>query len=511
MAGMHYTAMAAARFPEGSYCAADGALGLSRDGLVYVVVLTTLAVLAMALLTAWLDGRLETRTAQLTRSLRAANKTLSRLSLHDSLTGLPNRLLLGERIADAIDRATQHNTCFALLFIDLDGFKPINDALGHGVGDQLLVRVAERLRAGLRGSDTLARLSSDEFVALVSLRHPDEAMYLAGFHVVQLAQPFAVGEYPLQLSASIGIALFPGTGMDQHQLLVNAEAAMHHAKRSGKNAHCVFDASMNAGSRDQLQLIQDLRLAVQRDELCLVFQAKFDTVQGLPTGAEALVRWQHPRLGLLNPETFIELAEKTGMIVPIGEWVLNEACRQMAQWAKEGFEHWRVAVNLSAVQFTHAGLVQSVAHALAQNGLPARNLTLEVTETTAMSDPDASMAVLQQLADLGVDISIDDFGTGYSSLMYLKRLPANELKIDRGFVKDLPQDSDDAAIVGAIVALGQALGLRTVAEGVETPDQQAFLTRLGCDGVQGYLFGRPEPAMRFMAAIGAHTGALCSA
>jgi EAL domain-containing protein (putative c-di-GMP-specific phosphodiesterase class I) len=218
-------------------------------------------------------------------------------------------------------------------------------------------------------------------------------------------------------------------------------------------------------------------------------------------GAEALLRWEHPQRGLLLPASFIELAEKTGLIIPIGEWVLNEACRQMALWLEQGFTDWRMAVNLSALQFCHAGLVASVAQALARHRLPASNLTLEITETTAMSDADASMGVLQQLSTMGVDLSIDDFGTGYSSLMYLKRLPANELKIDRGFVRDLQQDSDDAAIVSAIVALGQALGLRIVAEGVETDQQQDFLTRLGCDALQGFLLGHPLPAQAFMADI----------
>ena len=499
--GMHYTGMAAAQFPAGSYCAALCGWSVTGDGVVYLVVVTTLSVLAIALLTSVLDARLETRTADLASSLTAANKKLTRLALHDNLTGLPNRILLGDRISQAMHSATENNACFALMFIDLDGFKPINDAFGHHVGDQLLLSVAERLRAGLSAQDTLARIGGDEFVLLVPLKQPDDAVAVAARQVALLAEPFCVGEHGLQMSASVGVALYPGCGTDQHQLLVNADAAMYHAKSSGKNSYCFFDASMNSNARKQLQLIQDLRMAVPRGELRLFYQPKFDAATRQPVGAEALVRWQHPHMGLLAPDTFIELAEKTGLIIPVGEWVLNEACRQMAQWVRQGYDDWRVAVNLSALQFCHGGLVQSVAQALSRNGLAARHLTLEITETTAMSDADASMTVLQQLADMGVDISIDDFGTGYSSLMYLKRLPANELKIDRGFVRDLEQDSDDAAIVSAIVALGQALGLRIVAEGVETDTQQAFLTRLGCDSLQGYLLGRPQPADRFMADI----------
>lgn len=499
--GMHYTGMAAARFPDGSYCGALDGGGLTGDGLVYLVIVTTLSVLAIALLTSILDARLEERTADLASSLTAANKKLTRLALHDSLTGLPNRMLLGDRITQAMQRAVETETCFAMMFIDLDGFKPINDAFGHHVGDQLLLAVAQRLSEGLGAERTLARIGGDEFVLLVPLRQPDDAVSVAAHQVALLAEPFSVAEHELQVSASVGVVLYPGCGNDQHQLLINADAAMYHAKSSGKNGYSFFDASMNSNARKQLQLIQDLRLAEQRGEFRLFYQPKFDALTGQPIGAEALLRWQHPQMGLLGPDKFIELAEKTGLIIVIGDWVLNEACRQMAQWVAAGFGHWRVAVNLSALQFCHGGLVQSVADALARNDLRADNLTLEITESTAMNDADASMSVLQRLADMQVDISIDDFGTGYSSLMYLKRLPANELKIDRGFVRDLEQDSDDAAIVSAIVALGQALGLRIVAEGVETDTQQAFLTRLGCDSLQGYLLGRPQPAERFMAEI----------
>jgi EAL domain-containing protein (putative c-di-GMP-specific phosphodiesterase class I) len=307
-----------------------------------------------------------------------------------------------------------------------------------------------------------------------------------------------VAEHELKISASIGIALFPGNGATPQELLMNADAAMYHAKGMGKNGYSFFDVSMNTNARKQLQLLQDLRNAVEHEQFRLYYQPKFDALSGRPVGAEALLRWEHPQDGLLLPDKFIELAEKTGLIIPIGDWVLNEACRQMQVWYAQGYQDWRIAVNLSALQFCHAGLVKSVANALERHRLPANSLTLEITETTAMSDADASMTVLQKLSDMGVDLSIDDFGTGYSSLMYLKRLPANELKIDRGFVRDLEHDSDDAAIVSAIVALGQALDLRIVAEGVETGAQQDFLTKLGCDSLQGYLLGHPMPAERFM-------------
>ncbi len=498
--GMHYTGMAAAMFPEGSVCGAAGG-GLTGKGLDYMVLITSLAVLGITLLTSVLDARMEARTADLANSLRLANRELTQLALHDNLTGLPNRMLLADRIAQAIQMVDENGGCFALMFIDLDGFKPVNDAFGHHMGDELLRAVGLRLRGNLHGQDTLARIGGDEFVLLVALNEPNDAPTVAARQVNLIAQPFRVGEQNLQVSASIGIALYPGNGSDQHALLMNADAAMYHAKSAGKNGYSFFDGSMNTNARKQLQLIQDLRVAVERGELRLHYQPKFDAASGRPVGAEALLRWQHPELGLLGPDRFIELAEKTGLIIVIGDWVLDEACRQMREWTLQGYGHWRIAVNLSALQFCHGGLVASVAAALQRHELSATNLTLEITETTAMNDADASMSVLRRLSDMGVDLSIDDFGTGYSSLMYLKRLPANELKIDRGFVRDLEQDSDDAAIVSAIVALGQALGLRIVAEGVETDNQQDFLTRLGCDALQGYLLGHPLPAERFMADI----------
>lgn len=498
--GMHYTGMAAARFADGSFCGA-AVDGLSGSGLDNLVLVTTLAVLAIALLTSLLDARLEARTAILADSLTLANQELTHLALHDTLTGLPNRTLLADRIQQATQLVAEQGGCFALMFIDLDGFKPVNDAFGHHLGDQLLREVGLRLREDLRSQDTLARIGGDEFVLLVQLSQPDDALRLAERQVGLINQSFRVAEHDLNISASVGIALFPGNGATPQELLMNADAAMYHAKSMGKNGYSFFDMSMNTNARRQLQLLQDLRNAVEKQQLRLFYQPKFDALSGRAIGAEALLRWEHPQHGLLLPDKFIELAEKTGVIIAIGDWVLNEACRQMQVWFAQGYRDWRIAVNLSALQFCHAGLVASVASALQRHQLPANSLTLEITETTAMSDADASMTVLQQLSEMGVDLSIDDFGTGYSSLMYLKRLPANELKIDRGFVRDLEHDSDDAAIVSAIVALGQALGLRIVAEGVETDVQQTFLTRLGCDSLQGYHLGHPLPPDTFMSAI----------
>ena len=498
--GMHYTAMAAARFADGSFCGA-AIDGLNGKGLDNLVLITTLAILTIALLTSVLDARMETRTAGLAQSLTEANRELTQLALHDTLTGLPNRVLLADRIDQAMSKVQEQGGCFALMFIDLDGFKPVNDAFGHHMGDQLLRAVGLRLREELRSQDTLARIGGDEFVLLVQLGEENDALNLAARQVGLIGRPFQVAEHDLQISASVGITIYPGNGYTAEELLMNADAAMYHAKGTGKNGYSFFDVSMNSNARKQLQLLQDLRNALEQQQFSLHYQPKFDAANGHPVGAEALLRWEHPTQGMLLPDKFIDLAEKTGLIIPIGSWVLNEACRQMREWYLLGYTDWRIAVNLSALQFCHVGLVQSVAKALATHHLPANSLTLEITETTAMYDADVSMTVLQALSEMGVDLSIDDFGTGYSSLMYLKRLPANELKIDRGFVRDLEHDSDDAAIVSAIVALGQALGLRIVAEGVETGVQQDFLTRLGCDALQGYLLGQPLPAARFMADI----------
>ncbi|MGM3275401.1 putative bifunctional diguanylate cyclase/phosphodiesterase [Ralstonia sp. 24A2] len=491
--GMHYTGMAAAAFPFGSVCGAAHT-GASAEWLALVIIIVTLAVLAIALIISVLDLRMEARTAVLAHSLAEANQELAYLALHDNLTKLSNRLLLEDRLNQAIRSADREKRHFALMFMDLDGFKAINDVYGHHVGDLLLIDVAQRIVARVRQQDTVARVGGDEFVVLAYVDDPQDAGTLADALLEVVREPFIAGGHELRVSTSIGISMYPGDGGNQHDLLTNADAAMYHAKGLGRNAYCFFEPSMNANVHKQLQLVQDLRLAIERNELVLHYQPKFHAPNGPILGVEALVRWQHPVRGLVSADEFIPLAEKTGLIVPLGAWVLNEACRQMAQWHSEGHTTWSVAVNLSALQFAHAALIDTVRDALARHTLDPHCLMLEITESTAMRDADASLHILQQLDAMGVRISIDDFGTGYSSLLYLKRLPASELKIDRGFVRDLAHDTEDAAIVSAIVALGQTLNLRIVAEGVETAEQQAFLTRLGCDSLQGYLLGRPMTA-----------------
>ncbi|SAL65637.1 putative bifunctional diguanylate cyclase/phosphodiesterase [Caballeronia telluris] len=490
---MHYTGMAAAQFPLGSVCGASNG-GLTSDSLALPIIVVTIAVLAVALITSVLDMRLEIRTAALSTSLAEANQELSYLVLHDNLTKLPNRLLLEDRLKQAIDHAKAEKGRFAVMFLDLDGFKAINDTFGHQVGDMLLVQAAERLRASVRAQDTSARVGGDEFVLVASVREPGDAATIADKLVAAIGEPFLVSGHDLRVSVSIGIAIYPGNGADEHELLKNADVAMYHAKSLGRSQACFFEGSMNANSEEHLNLLQDLRLALKREQLVLYYQPKFQAPSGPVTGVEALLRWNHPTRGMLPPDCFIPLAERTGLIVQIGEWVIDEACRQVAIWRRTGQDALTVAVNISALQFNNSRLVPAVEAALERHRIDGAALTLEITESTAMHDVDASLHILHRLRSLGVRISIDDFGTGYSSLLYLKRLPASELKIDRGFVSELAQDGEDAAIVSAIIALGQTMNLNIVAEGVETGAQRDLLTKLGCDSLQGYLLGRPAPA-----------------
>jgi diguanylate cyclase len=490
---MHYTGMAAAQFPVGSVCGAATA-GMDSGWLALVISIFALAVLGIALITSVLDLRLESRTLVLATSLAAANEELTYLALHDNLTKLPNRLLLEDRINQAMQVADRSERMCSLMFLDLDGFKSVNDAYGHYVGDQLLIQVAQRIREIVDAKDTIARVGGDEFVLVAEVNDPSDAATLADNLLEAIQQPFTAANHELRVSTSIGIAMYPGDGTHQRDLLMHADAAMYHAKSIGRNAYCFFEASMNVNVHEQLQLMQDLRAALKRQELVLHYQPKFEAPNGPIIGVEALVRWMHPTQGIIGPDRFIPLAEKVGLIIPLGTWVLNEACRQMRAWHDAGHRHWSIAVNLSASQFSHANLVQTVRETLARHGLDPHCLILEVTESTAMRNAEESVRILHRLDSMGVRISIDDFGTGYSSLLYLKRLPASELKIDRGFIRDLQHDTEDAAIVSAIVALGRALDLKIVAEGVETSEQQQFLTQLGCNSLQGYLLGRPMPA-----------------
>jgi len=494
--GMHYTGMAAAQFPVDSFCGAANS-GIDAQWLAVVVIVVTLAVFAIALIISMLDAR----TSLLATSLDQANSELVQLALHDNLTRLPNRILLDDRLDQAIQKSTRERRHFAVLFMDLDGFKSVNDIYGHHAGDRLLAQVAQRILDTKRSEDTAARLGGDEFVLLIDPGEPEDAASLAQRLVESLGKPYEVAGNTLHVSASIGVAVYPGDGETAHDLMINADAAMYHSKEAGRNCYSFFEPKMNANAHEQLQLQQELLGALDRNEFILHYQPKVVAPAGPMIGVEALLRWNSPQRGMVAPDGFLPLAERTGLIVSIGNWVIDEACRQLKVWHLQGHDCWSIAVNLSTVQLGHPGLVDAVRNALRRHDLAPACLVLEVTESTAMRDAETSLIVLDQLSSLGVSISIDDFGTGYSSLLYLKRLPANELKIDRGFVTELAQGNDDAAIVSAIIALGKTLGLKIVAEGVETADQQELLTRLGCNTLQGYYLGRPVAADKLLGSL----------
>ena len=500
IAGMHYTGMMAAQFPTQMHMHHQGVNGSWLAVLVSVV---ALSILGITLLVSMFDARLQARTSLLASSLAEANRELAQLALHDTLTRLPNRVLLEDRLDQAINKADREGRTFALLFMDLDGFKTVNDAYGHDTGDKLLIAATERLKQPLKGQFTLARIGGDEFVLLAEIDAPDDAATLASSLVHVIDKPFSLEFYELNVTLSIGIAIYPHDGKNPRELMFNADAAMYHTKHMGRNGYHFFQPSMNTLAQKQLQLMNDLWMAQERNELQLVYQPKFQAPVGPVIGFEALLRWQHPVDGLLAPDQFLPLAEKSGLIIPIGNWVIDEACRQLREWHLQGHEEWSVAVNLSTLQFEQPQLVETVLESLARHNIPPHTLILEVTETTAMNNPDESVRVLTELTQAGVKASIDDFGTGYSSLLYLKRLPACELKIDRAFVNELSGESDDATIVSAIVALAKTLNLKVVAEGVETSQQQEFLTELGCNTLQGYLLGRPVSPQTITSLCGA--------
>ena len=511
IAGMHYTGMAAARFPamERSMptemaAAVHGRLhpGMSGNYLALLTIVSALAILSIALLVSVLDTRLESQTEVLASSLAFANQELQFMALHDALTKLPNRNLLGDRLRNEIAKARRSGGTFALLFLDLDGFKQVNDAFGHHTGDQLLVEIAERLRTFVQPEHTIARLGGDEFILLAPAANPEQARTISQELIQLLRSPIRVSAHEVCVTASIGIAMFGG-GENEEDVMKHADSAMYQAKALGRNNFQFYEPSLQENAQQQLELIHDLHQAEQRGEFVLHYQPKIDARTGEVEGAESLLRWQHPTLGLIPPAHFVPLAEKTGLIIPIGLWVLEESCRQLSLWHAEGHANWTMSVNLSAVQFNHPGLLDALSAILKRHGIAPGSLTLEITESTAMREPDSALAILRQLAGLGVKISIDDFGTGYSSLLYLKRLPASELKVDRGFVRQLPGAPEDAAIISAIVALGRTLNLNIVAEGVETESQRSFLKDLGCSTFQGFLFAQGVSASDFVQASAA--------
>ncbi len=429
---------------------------------------------------------------------RQAEEKIAFLAYHDALTGLPNRVLLQDRLQQAIAQAERVRNGLALVFLDLDNFKKINDSLGHAAGDALLQEVAQRLKRCVRDSDTISRQGGDEFVLILrDLRGVDSCVPVLGKIMEALQEPYAWEGNELSTSASLGIALYPEDGRDFETLRKKADMAMYRAKEAGRNTYRFFDEEMDEEAVEHLLMRSGLRRAIERGEFLLHYQPQIDLASGRVIGAEALLRWQHPEYGLVPPGRFIPIAEESGLIVPIGVWVLREACRQNAQWLRAGLPPLVVAVNLSAAQFRRGSVEQAVRQALDDAQLPAVQLELELTESILLQDVESVLAAVRRLKQLGVKLSIDDFGTGYSSLSYLKRFDIDKLKIDQSFIRDLASDPDDAAIVHAVIQMSHSLGLRTIAEGVETPDMLQRLRTFGCDEAQGYHYARPMPAAEF--------------
>ena len=465
---------------------------------------------ASALSQKWQNGRalkrhvesLELVVTDRTSGLEAANRQLRHLASHDALTGLPNRMLLNDRIAQAIAHSQRHSQEFAVLVIDLDRFKLINDSLGHRAGDELLREVAQRLKSAVRAVDTTARLGGDEFVILLDgpLTHA-EAVEI-GTRAIKVMEPsMRLLGIDVHISSSIGIAFYPRDGASVDTLLARADAAMYSAKERGRNNLQCYAEGMSTMTQDRVKFESELHEALRNKQFELHYQPKVDTLTGRVNSAEALIRWRHPQRGLVPPNEFISIADECGLLDAIGEWVLFEACRQAKAWQGEGLPSLRVAVNLAPSQFRLANLVDQIRRALEASGLNPQLLEVELTETAVMSDAEESIQILEAISRMGVLVSVDDFGTGYSSMSYLRRFPIDKLKIDRCFVDQMTRRPEDASIVQAIISLAHSLHLKVIAEGVETPEQLALLAKLGCDQYQGFHFSPALEPKQFLALV----------
>jgi diguanylate cyclase (GGDEF)-like protein len=522
ISGMHYTGMAAAIFAPGSVCTVNPQeinnvwLAAAIGGCAFIVLATTLLVSIF-------DARLADRSALHAQKLEQMNADLAKqasellltndrlqkevqerirseernqhLAFHDGLTGLPNRSLFSKLLNHGINQARRNSTGLAVFFIDLDRFKTINDTLGHDAGDQLLQEVAKRLKDCLRESDTVARLGGDEFVILLEGLHQKGVVgQVAHKMLVALAKPFALLGQEFRVTASIGISTFPAGGEDEQSLMKNADVAMYHAKAEGKNNYQFYSNELNANSFERLSLESSMRRALERNEFQLHYQPKVSLRTGRVTGVEALIRWQHPELGTVMPMKFIPIAEETGLIIPIGKWVLRTACLQSRAWQEAGLGSFCMAVNLSARQFASETLLQDITAVIEETGVDPALMELEITESMLMQNLEKAIRTMSALKEMGIRLAIDDFGTGYSSLSNLKRFPIDTIKVDRSFIRDIPRDGDDMAVTDAIIALGRAMNLNVIAEGVESVEQAAFLREHACDEFQGYYFSKAIPA-----------------
>ena len=437
-----------------------------------------------------------------TQGLETANKQLRHLATHDVLTGLPNRVLMDDRIGQCIALADRQSQTFAVIVLDLDRFKVVNDSFGHRVGDELLREVAQRLKSVVREIDTVARLGGDEFVLIITQSPERDAIQAVASRIIEVMQaPVRIAGVTIHTSPSIGIAFYPHDASTTETLLAHADAAMYYAKQQGRNNFQYFAPRMNTATQEKVRLESDMHVALEQKQFELHYQPKVNTATGVMHGAEALLRWTHPEHGVIPPSKFIPIAEECGLIGALGAWVVREACRQARAWQLDGLPPLRIAVNISASQFRQGDIVSIIRDALDAVGLEARFLEIELTESVIMSDPEESIAILEKLSTMGVLVSIDDFGTGYSSMSYLRRFPIDKIKIDRGFISEAMSKPDDASIVRAIVSLAHNLRLKVVAEGVESNEQLDFLKTLGCEQYQGYHYSPALPAPQFQALV----------
>jgi diguanylate cyclase (GGDEF)-like protein len=485
ISGMHYTGMAASRFASGSFC--RGGVTLENNWLAAAIGMFALGLLVVTLATAVYDAHLQSRARIQAQRLEQANAKLQHQATHDALTGLPNRLLFIDRLGREIAHAERDGHVFAILVVDLDRFKVINDTLGHAAGDQLLNEIAERLSSAIRSADTVARTGGDEFLLLLTdIREAPDAAVIATKIISALEKSLRIGGTEVHASASIGISMYPADGSDSDTLVAHADEAMYFAKQAGRNSFKFFSPGMSVFSRERLDLESELRRALPMKQFEVHYQPKIDIATGRMNSVEALLRWRHPTRGIVGPLEFLPIAEETGLMLSIGEWVLREACRQARQWQREGLPFLRISVNISPIHFRQSKFLEIVRSALLDHDLEPQYLEIELTETTVMDHAENSVYILEELSRMGVIVSIDDFGTGYSSMSYLRRFPIDKLKIDRSFISEMTNNSDAASIVKAIISLAHSLRLKVVAEGVETAEQLTQLRELGCDQFQGF-------------------------
>ncbi|HEF0076369.1 EAL domain-containing protein [Citrobacter sp. Cy234] len=489
IASMHYTGMGAATFTHFGHTAHDG---LSTLELSIWVCAVTLVILGIMLVISMVDSQL--RTSRLADNLHQLNCQLEHQVHFDALTGLANRTQIDVCLQTCLRHSKLHQQHFALVFIDLDRFKIVNDTWGHHIGDQLLISSTQRIYNCLEDTMTLARLGGDEFILLVPNSNREAISVLMTRIASAVKEPFTLFGHTIRVSLSAGSSLYPEHGSTLHELKVKADTAMYHVKQAGRNGWAIYTPEMEAIADTPPTFLQELSQALERNQFELWYQPKYTAGDRSLTGFEALLRWHHPERGILLPAEFLPALEETGLIIPVGTWVLQQACGQLYQWKSQGHTEWTLAVNLSPAQFEQPDIVDIVCNALAQYQLSPAHLTLELTESTALKNLKRSVEVLNAFADLGITVSIDDFGTGYSNILMLKSLPARELKIDRIFVKDISENSKNTKIVSTIIDIAHSMNMRVVAEGIETQEQETLLTQMGCGVLQGFLYAKPLPA-----------------